>query len=254
MTLRIDPPRDGIAVVTMAKPPMNTMDAAGMERLTAAFNRLADDAAVKAAVLTGEGAAFSAGLDLKAAPQLDDADQRRLIAALNDSFGTLYAWPKPLVAAINGHVIAGGMVAALATDWRVVADVKLQASLAEIRVGVTFPVVPLEIAKAELAPAAARHLVLLGEPLTAHEAVALKVFDECVPAAELIARAIDRARRYAALPPNAFATTKRELRGEALVRIAAARAGSDPRYAHWLGDEMTRAAAAAIVRRKETST
>lgn len=254
MTLRLDPLRNGIAVVTMAKPPMNTMDSAVLEGLTAMFERLAGDPDVKAAVLTGEGAAFSAGLDLKTVPHLDLAGQRRLIAALNDCFGTLYAWPKPLVAAVNGHAIAGGMVAALATDWRVVADVKLQASLAEIHVGVTFPVAPLEVARGELAPAAARHLVLLGETLDARAAVALQVFDECVPAADLMARAIDRAHRYAALPPQAFATTKRELRAAALARIGEARSGRDPRYASWLGDEMTRAAAAAIVRPRETST
>ena len=253
MTLRLNSLPDGIVVVTLAKPPMNTMDSVLLEELTATFDRLAADPAVKAAVLTGEGVAFSAGLDLKTVPHLDLAGQHRLIAALNDCFGTLYAWPKPLVAAVNGHVIAGGMVAALATDWRVVADVKLQASLAEIRVGVTFPVAPMEIACNELTPPAARHLVLLGEPLDAREAVALKVFDECVPLDEMMARAVERVRRFAALPPQAYATTKRELRAVALARIAAARQGHDPRYTDWLGEEMTRAAAAAIVRPKETS-
>lgn len=253
MTLRLNSLADGIVVVMLAKPPMNTMDSVLLEELTATFARLAADPVVKAAVLTGEGAAFSAGLDLKTVPHLDLAGQRRLIAALNDCFGTLYAWPKPLVAAVNGHAIAGGMVAALATDWRVVADVKLQASLAEIRVGVTFPVAPMEVARGELAPAAARHLVLLGEPLDPRQAVALSVFDECVPAGDLMIRAIERARRFAALPPHAYATTKCELRAAALARIAEARLGYDRRYADWLGEEMTRAAAAAIVRPRETS-
>lgn len=249
MTLRTAAPNDGIAVVTLANPPMNTMDSPMLEELAATFDRLAADAQVRAVVLAAEGAAFSAGLDLKTVPDLDVAGQRRLIAALNDSFGTLYAFPKPLVAAVNGHAIAGGMIVALAADWRVVADVKLQASLAEIRVGVTFPVAAMEIARSELAPTAARRLVLLGENLDAREAVAQHVFDECVPAADLMSRALAAARRYAGLPPNAFATTKRELRSVALERIADARQGRDARYSLWLGAEMKRAARAALLGR-----
>ena len=236
----------GVAVVSFARPPVNTMDAASLEELATTFSRLAAESAVSAAVLTGEGRVFSAGLDLKAAPNLDLADQRRLIAALNDCFGTLYAWPKPLVAAVNGHVIAGGMVAALCTDYRLVADVKLQASLAEIRVGVRFPVAPLQAAIGELAPAAARRMVLLGETLDAREAVALGVFDELVPPGELSERAVERAQRLAELPPKAFAATKRDLRATALARIAAARAGAEPCYAEWLGEEMKAAARAAL--------
>lgn len=73
---------DGIAIVTFARPPVNTMDSTSLEELTATFERLAGDAAVKAAVLTGEGSAFSAGLDLKMVPNLDLAGQHRLITAL----------------------------------------------------------------------------------------------------------------------------------------------------------------------------
>jgi len=239
---------DGTAVVTLARPPVNAMDAASLEELAAAFDGLARDDSVTAAVLTGEGRAFSAGLNLKTVPELDLAGQRRLLAALNDSFGVLYAWPKPLVGAINGHAIAGGLAAALCTDWRVVADIKLEASLAEIHVGVTFPAAALAATLGELSPAAARRLVLLGEPLTAQEAVTLAVFDELVPADALQARALERARRYAALPPNAFATMKRDVRAAALERIASARAGNDPRYGNWLGEEAKRAAAAALRR------
>jgi enoyl-CoA hydratase len=249
MTIRTTTTNDGVAVVTQANPPVNSMDAASLEELAATFDRLAADTQVRAVVLTGEGATLSAGLNLKTVPHLDMAGQRRLIAALNDSFGTLYAFPKPLIAAVNGHAIAGGMIVALAADWRVVADVKLTASLAEIRVGVTFPVAAMEIARSELAPSAARRLILLGEDLDAREAVTLRVFDECVPASELMAHAQAAALRFAKLPPNAFATTKRELRSAALAHIADARRGLEPRYSLWLGEEMKQAAQAALLGR-----
>jgi enoyl-CoA hydratase len=237
---------DGIVVVTFARPPVNAMDSASLEELTSTFERLAEDKAVRAAVLTGEGHAFSAGLDLKTVPNLDLGGQHRLIAALNDGFGTLYAWPKPLVAAVNGHAMAGGLVAALCADWRVAADVPLKASLSEVRVGVKLPVAALQAAIGELSPPAARRMVLLSEIIDVAGALSLGVFDESVPAAALLPQAIDRARCFAALPQQAFATTKRELRAVALKGIAAARAGIEPRYSDWIGAETKAAAQAAL--------
>jgi enoyl-CoA hydratase len=240
---------DGIAVVTLANPPVNAMDSALLEELAGLFERLGPEAAVRAAVITGQGPAFSAGLNLKTTPELDRLGQRRLIDAMNGCFGTLYGWPKPLVAAVNGHAIAGGLILALCADWRIVADVSLEASLAEVKVGVTYPVAPIEIARGELAPAAARRLVLLGETLDAAQAEAFAVFDERVPADQLLMRALARVRGDAELPPQAFATTKRELRAAALGRIAEARAGrGEPRLSAWLGEEMRRAAAAVLRR------
>lgn len=238
---------DGIAVVTLANPPMNAMEAGLLEELANLFEGLAADRSVGAAVITAEGPAYSAGLNLKTVPGLDRLGQRRLVDALNESFGTLYSWPKPLVAAVNGHAIAGGLILALCADWRIVADVPMQVSLAEVRVGVTYPVAPLEIARSELSPAAARRLILLGETLDAAGAEALAVFDERVPLAALRRRAIDQAARHANLPPQAFATTKRELRAAQLARIAAARAGvAEPRLKAWLGEEMRQASAAVL--------
>jgi enoyl-CoA hydratase len=246
-TLKLSIAKDGIAVVSLASPPVNAMDAALLEKLANLFEGLAADRAVRAAVIAADGPAFSAGLNLKTTPGLDRLGQRRLVDALNDCFGTLYAWPKPLVAAVNGHAIAGGLILALCADWRIVADVPLQISLAEVRVGVTYPVAPLAIARAELSPSAARRLVLLGETVDAATAEALAIVDERVPAEVLLARAIAQAERHATLPPQAFATTKRELRAAELERIGEARAGrGEPRLAAWLGEEMRRASAAVL--------
>jgi len=246
-TLTLTLAGDGIAVVTLAKPPINAMDAGLLEQLANLFEGLAADRAVRAAVIAADGSAFSAGLDLKTTPDLDRLGQRRLVDALNDGFGTLYAWPKPLVAAVNGHAIAGGLILALCADWRIVADVPMQISLAEVRVGVTYPVAPLAIARRELAPSAARRLILLGETVDAATAEALAIVDERVPSDVLLARAIAQAQHHAELPPQAFATTKRELRAAELERIGAARAGhGEPRLAAWLGDEMRRASANAL--------
>ena len=246
-TLNLTIEDGGTAVVTLANPPINALDASLLEEMAAMFDGLAADPSVRAAVLAGEGRAFSAGLDLKTVPELDRPGQRRLVDALNACIGTLYAWPKPLIAAVNGHAIAGGLILALCADWRVVADVPLQVSLAEVRVGVTYPVAALEVARKELSPAAGRRLILLGETLDAAGAEALSVLDERVPAGDLLGCALAHARRHAGLPPLAFATIKRELRAGSLQGIAAARAAQgEPRLASWLGAEMRRASAAAL--------
>ncbi|MBM3647310.1 MAG: enoyl-CoA hydratase/isomerase family protein [Alphaproteobacteria bacterium] len=246
-TLKLTIAKDGIAVLTLAKPPVNAMDADLLEALTRQFEQLAADPAVRAVVVAAEGTAYSAGLDLKMAAGLDRSGQHRLINALNDCFGTLYAWPKPLVAAVNGHAIAGGLILALCGDWRVAADLAMKVSLAEVKVGVAYPVAPMEVSRNELSAFAARRLILLGETIDAAACEALGLFDERVPAASLLARAIVQAERLAELPPLAFATTKRQLRAAPLARIAAARTGiGEPRLSGWLGEEMQRAAAAAL--------
>src|SRR5437762_883698 len=89
-------------------------------------------------------------------------------------------------------------------------------------------------------------MILLGEVLTARDAVALRIFDAISAPAHLRPRAIEQARKFAALPPLAFATTKRQVRAAALQCIAEARQGHDPRYSLWLGEETKRAAAAAL--------
>ncbi len=77
-------------------------------------------------------------------------------------------------------------------------------------------------------------------------ALSLGIFDESAPAASLLSQAINRARRFATLPTQAFATTKHELRTVALARIAKARAGFEPRYSDWVGEETKAAAQAAL--------
>jgi enoyl-CoA hydratase/carnithine racemase len=108
-------------------------------------------------------------------------------------------------------------------------------------------VAALEIARRELAPSAARRLMLLGDTIDAAAAESLAIMDECVPTEVLLARAIAQAERHAGLPPQAFATIKRELRAAELERIAAARVGQgEPRLAVWLGEEMRRASTAVL--------
>ena len=232
--------RDGIALVRIDRPPANAMDLELLEAGAATAERLRADRPA-AVVVTGREGCFSAGLDLKLAPTLDANGQRRVVAGINDLFAAWYALPLPVVAAVNGHAIAGGLILALCADYRV-AGAAGKFGLTELRAGVPYPAVAIAVVRAELEPRAARRLVLgaeLGDAEAMHE---LGVFDEI--AADPVARALDVARRLADLPGGAYGTVKAQLRADVLER---ARAGPDPTAGGWIGDE-ARAAAAAVLR------
>jgi enoyl-CoA hydratase len=205
---------------------------------------------VRAAVLTGAGRTFSAGLDLKLVPELDWLGRRRLVDALNECFGALYGWPKPLVAAVNGHAIAGGMILALCADWRIVTDAPMHASLAEVRVGVTYPVAPLEIARRELAPAAARRMILLADVLEGREAEACTCSTSACRA-ERCARAIARRAATPSCRPTPSPSPSASCAPRRSARIDEARRPRRAAAVAWLGEEMRRAAAAVLRRARE---
>jgi enoyl-CoA hydratase len=119
--------------------------------------------------------------------------------------------------------------------------------LAEMRVGVRFPVGPFEIARHELAPHACRRIMLGGASHDAATALQLGLIDEAVARDEVMTRAIAVASDYARLPAQAYAHTKRQLRGEVLDRVAGVlEADNDPMREGWATDE-TRVATQAML-------
>lgn len=242
-------PAGSVTVLRLDRPPANAIDIALAEELAATLADLERRSDLGALVLTGTGSTFSAGLDLKQLPTYGAADQQRMVLALGRAIGRLYGFPRPVVAAVNGHAVAGGLILALACDVRVAAAGPFKLGLTEAAVGVPFPTAPLAVVEAELSPQAARAFALTGRTMGPDEALALGAIDEVVAGELLAARALDLARELAALPPTAFGQIKRQLRAAALQRIEAVNAnGDDPVLAHWLSAE-TGPAAAAILRR-----
>jgi enoyl-CoA hydratase len=237
-----------IAIVTLMRPPANAMNLELTEEIATVFQGLGKDRSVRSLVLTGQGKSFSAGVDLKIVPNFDQAHQRRMVDALNRAFYAVYSCPLPVVGAINGHAIAGGLVLALCCDWRVAVKTPFLAGLAEVRVGVPYPVAAMEVARAELRPDVARQLVLFGQNMTAAAAVEAGVFDEMVDCEALLPRALAKAGEFAALPQMAFARSKRQLRSRPYEAIEAAIAGAEPLLNGWLTAETIQAAAAVLAR------
>jgi enoyl-CoA hydratase len=238
---------DGIAIVTMQRPPANAIDIALLEQLGRTLTELEQRTDVGAMVLTGAGKAFSAGLDLKLVPTYDRAQQNELLRVLNQALYRLYALPIPTVAAVNGHAIAGGLVLALACDIRVAIDDGALFGLTEVRAGVPFPVAAMAVVKAELSAATARELVLGGKNHDPRRALALGIVDELQPVGEVLARSKVMARAFTAAPRQSYGRIKRQLRQAALDEIERAQGASDPLHGNWIGEE-TAAAAARVLR------
>jgi enoyl-CoA hydratase len=235
----------GVAVVRITRPPANAMDpglvAEGVELI--AELRAAEPDAV---VLTGQDRFFSGGLDLTVLPTLSLAEQGAMVRDVNRVFTDWYGFPRPLVVAVNGHAVAGGLILAMCGDVRVGVD-HGKLGLTEVKVGVPYPVAAMEIARAEVPRRLVRRLVLGGELIDPAEAHAAGLVDELVADDALLGRALDWARQLAQHPRRAYAVVKRQLRGPTLERIEAAIA-TDPLVDGWL-DADTHAAASRVLAR-----
>src|SRR5262249_1196518 len=148
---------------TLKRPPASAMNLELTEDIATLFQGLGQDKSVRSVILTGHGKSFCAGVDLKVVPNFDDVHQRRMVNAINPAFYHVYSCSVPVVGAINGHAIAGGLVLALCCDWRIAAKTQFLAGVTEVRVGVPYPVAAMEVTRQELRPDVDRRLVLFGQ-------------------------------------------------------------------------------------------
>ncbi len=211
---------DGIVRLVLNRGPVNALSAPFLMTLADMLDDMARDDSVRALVIASAFRVFSAGLDLKQAEGFDRDAQIAIVDGLNTAFLRLFAFPKPVVVAVDGAAIAGGLFFVLASDFRV-SGPGGRFGLAEVRVGVDFPVGPMEIARATLAPDMLRRLMLTGQPIDADTAARAGFVDERVNADQVAERALSVARQMADSPPRAFAAVKRQIRGATMARIEA---------------------------------
>ena len=212
--------RGDVAVLRMAHGKVSALDPAFCQAMSAELVRLEAEAC-RALILTGTGTAFSAGVDLFRVVEGGADYVRQFLPLMEHFFLTLLVFPKPLVAAINGHAIAGGCIIAAAADHRVMARGGGRIGVPEVVVGVPFPSLPLEMIAARLSPAVLRDVVYSGRTLPADEAVSIGFADEAVDAGQLLDRCLAAARELAAIPPATFALTKRAFTDAVLRRVKA---------------------------------
>jgi enoyl-CoA hydratase len=225
--------RDDIAVLRMAHGKVSALDPVFCDAMTAEIERL-EHQPVAAVVLTGTGSTFSAGVDLHQLLNGGVAYVRRFLPVMETFFRALFVLPKPLVAAVNGHAIAGGCIMAAAADHRVMARGPGRIGVPELLVGVPFPRLPLEMIAARLSPTVLRQVVYGGQTVYADDAVALGFVDEAVEADQVLDRALIVARDLSAIPPRTFALTKRALTDTVLARVRASAGANIDVVEAWL--------------------
>jgi len=220
--VRVDHRDGGVCLLTLDRPPANAIEETMLRALSAALAAARADDAVRAVVLTGAGAFFSGGLDL-GAPRRDLAQARRLNVLYRDAHVALLGLPKPTVAMVNGHATAGGLILALACDYRLGRDGDYRVGLPEVAIGAAYPLAAYEIVALRLPPARVSELVLGASLYPASQATRLGLVDELLADDAFEATVLRRTARLGAYPRQAYAHAKARMVDAAIARIHAER-------------------------------
>ncbi len=223
---------DGVLTLRLAHGKASALDLEICNALQREFESAAESAGVRAIVLTGTGSIFSAGVDLPRLVNSGKGYVQEFVEALEAMLRAQFLFPKPAVAAINGHAIAGGAIMAFACDYRLMSGGRI--GVPEALVGVPFPPLALEVVRFAVPREHLQPMIYLARTIEAAEAKSMGIVDEVVPAEDLLRRANEVVRQIAAITPAAFRLTKRQLR-EPFLRDAAeiARTSADEIDAQW---------------------
>lgn len=188
-----------IAVLTIDRPPVNALVRATLDGLEAALDALIADDRVKVIILTGAGEkAFVAGADINELAALRDAAAAREFALRGQRlFDKLEASPKPIIAAINGVALGGGLELALACHMRIVAD-RARLGQTESNLGIIPGWGGTQRLPRIIGAARAAELILTGDLIGAQEAYRLGLANRVVPAGQVLAEAQELAKKLAA--------------------------------------------------------
>jgi Delta3-Delta2-enoyl-CoA isomerase len=209
----------------MDRPPANAITPALLEDLTSALESAAGEEAVRAVVLTGEGKFFSAGLDIRGGIDfqagISGGGSVDPFASLRDCILTFFSFPKPTVAVLSGHAIAGGLVLLLACDYRLGLDGDYKFGLNEVEIGASFPRGAFEVVRLRLTHQQASELLLGAAIYPVSQATRLGVVDELIAADKFEDTVMRRAARLGSFPGGAYSHTKAALVSDAIARIEA---------------------------------
>ncbi len=199
-----------VATIRLARPPMNALNAQVQDEIAAAAEQVAADETIRAAVIYGGERVFAAGADIKEMTEASygrmAVDTRRLQAA----FTAVARIGKPVVAAITGYALGGGLELALCADFRVAGE-SAQAGQPEILLGVIPGAGGTQRLPRLIGPARAKDIIFTGRFVGAQEALAIGLVDKVVPDAEVYDAARALVTRYASGPALALRAAKQAI-------------------------------------------
>jgi enoyl-CoA hydratase/carnithine racemase len=203
---------DTVAVLTLERGKVNALNEPLIDGLTEALAGLERDDGVRAVVLTGRGPFFSFGFDIPEFLGYEKDDFMRFLRKFTGLYRRMFVFPKPLIAAVNGHAIAGGCMLTLACDERFMVPGKAKISLNEIRFGSTVFAGSVEMLQFCAGQTSAQTFLYGGDMFTAEEAARLRVVDRVVPEDELLGECVRRASELGKKDAPAFRNIKKLLR------------------------------------------
>ncbi|HTP55908.1 MAG TPA: enoyl-CoA hydratase-related protein [Thermoplasmata archaeon] len=203
---------DGVEVLVLRNPPVNALSTALLAELAGQVDALANSPGCRAVVVTGDGQYFSAGADLKEMATIDLARAPEIARAGQALFGRIAELPVPVVAAVNGLALGGGLELALACDLRVAGEsAKLGAP--EVNYGLMPAYGGTQRLPRLIGPAKARELIFTGGMIPAAEALRIGLVNKVVPAGQELRAARDLAHTIGQRAPRAVRAAKRAIAG-----------------------------------------
>jgi enoyl-CoA hydratase/carnithine racemase len=204
---RAEMSREGkVAVLALASDKVNALDREVLAEIATFVGFCDEDPGIDALVLTGKGSVFSAGLNVGEILANEKSHTEALLDDFEAALLALFRCPLPTVAAINGPAIAGGCLLACACDRRLIAE-EARIGVTELRVGVSFPVVAVELLK-HVSGRHAERLMFDAKLLDAGEACLYGLAHQRLPRSEVRAAAIAAAEQLASFDTRAYALAK----------------------------------------------
>jgi enoyl-CoA hydratase len=188
---------DGIGVVTVNRPrALNALNSETVEALDAAMHEIEDKADVSVVVITGAGKAFVAGADIGEMSEMDAAAARAFSRQGHRLITFMEQMKKPIIAAVNGYALGGGLELALGCDFIYAAE-EAKLGLPEVTLGVIPGFGGTQNLPRLIGPNRAKELIFSGRQLTARQAHEWGLVNEVVPADELMTRVMELAQKIA---------------------------------------------------------
>ena len=198
---------DGIATIRLDRPKMNALSAQVQDEIAAAAAQVSADDAVRAVIIYGGERVFAAGADIKEMSALEYPAMAVRSAALQASFTAVADIPKPVVAAVTGYALGGGLELALCADFRVLGQ-SAKVGQPEILLGIIPGAGGTQRLPRLIGPARAKDLIFSGRHVAADEALAIGLADKVVPDADVYQAARDMVAQYAGGPALALSAAK----------------------------------------------